>query len=222
MHYDPPPSEDDLHLWNNIETAPTGTFRMYTADQTGVQKNLTQHFNNSSLIKSKILKAINSDCHIEAMSLKIQIIDFWLRIYHENSQPTDKRERMFGPLLRQAFDLGMPKKLYDDLMEFNNSRVDAIHGFMIGCISYEKIMSESIRAIDLVKRTVEFVAKNSGTIVTHREHIAANPGAMILNINAFCADIDSLYFETPNPYQKIQTGKYPELTTINLIRESHN
>lgn len=197
MQNDPSPSEDDLQLWHAIETTPAGTWRMFTADQTGVQKNISQHFNNSTTIKYKISNAIKSECYIEAMSLKIQIIDFWLRIFHENSRPAEKRERMFGPLLRQAFDLGMPKKLYDDLLNFNDSRVDAIHGFMIGSISYEKIISESTRAIELVKRTVEFVVKNSGTIVTHRDQVAAGIGAMTINVDGFCAEIESRYFDPP-------------------------
>ena len=162
---------------------------MFTADKIGVQNYIQQHFKNSKEVKQRIQTAVTSNCQIEVISLRLQVIDYWLRLYLENSDPQIQRDREFGRLIRQARQVGLPSKIYDKLISFNNTRKDAIHGYIVGTTSYDEIEKEAIDCKDLLIETIIHVVQNSGVIVSSRNDLYANPGAITMNVAWFCQNL---------------------------------
>ncbi|HDS1791814.1 hypothetical protein NPS34_26980 [Pseudomonas putida] len=183
------PSADDLNLYRAVECSPPGSWRMFTADKIGVQNYIKQHFKNSKEVKTRIQIAVASNCQIEVISLRLQVIDYWLRLYLENSDPNIQREREFGRLIRQARQVGLPIHIYDKLVSFNNTRKDAIHGYIVGTTCYDEIKKEAIDCKNLLIETITYVVNNSGVIVTSRNDLYANPGAITMDVAWFCQNL---------------------------------
>lgn len=189
---DPPPSQTDLDLWQLVENEPEGTFRLYKADGVGTEERIQQHLSNSDELEKRLTHAVESKCVIEVISLRLQVIDFWLRMYYSNRAPKGSvREREFGRLIKQCFDLGMPESLYLRLKTFNARRVDAIHGYVVGSTSYDALVPVAEATERLLKDVVIFVVSHSGTVVTSRNQIAASPGAMVICVEAFCETVEA-------------------------------
>lgn len=187
----PPPSPADLELWHRIETEPEGTFRMFRADRVGTEQRIHQHLANFDELSFRIAQATEAGCVIEVISLRLQVMDFWLRVFFDNRAPRDlKRDREFGRLLRQCFDLGLPESLYVPLIAFNKQRIDAVHGYVIGSTSYEILEPVSADADRLLRDLVIFTVSNSGVVVVNRDEVVASPGAMVIQIEAFCEEVD--------------------------------
>jgi len=183
-------SPTDIELFSRVENSPIGTFKLFLAEGVGTEENIAQHLNNIDVVSEKILNAVNNKCFIELISLRLQVLDFWLRIYFYNiPENTEPREREFGRLIKQCFRLGLEKNIYDKLVTFNKHRVDAIHGFMIGTISYEKIEEVAIEADQLLRETIVFILENSGNVVSSREQLVDNPGAMTIHVSGFVHEI---------------------------------
>ena len=121
---------------------------------------------NRADLAVRIRHAKEHNCLIEVISLRIQYIDVWLRIFFENKPHTGEREREFGRLLRQCFELGLDKNLYDRLVQFNKERVKAIHGYLLGLIAYERLRDVVAESDGLAEALTEFVLINSGEVVT--------------------------------------------------------
>jgi hypothetical protein len=184
------PSEVDLELWHRVEAEPEGTFRLFRADRVGTEKRIQQHLSNLDEISSRINHAATSGCSIELISLRLQVIDFWLRVFFSNRAPADlAREREFGRLLRQCFDLGLPEPLYQRLNTFNKRRIDAIHGYIIGATSYETLNPIAADSDLLLREVIVFVVTNSGVVVHSRDELRASPGAMVIHVAGFCAEV---------------------------------
>jgi hypothetical protein len=188
---DPPPSAVDLELWHRIETEPEGTFRLFKADGVGTEERIQQHLSNYDEIASRIAHAVQSECLIEVVSLRLQVMDYWMRVYFSNrASEGQTREREFGRLLRQCLDLAMPQALYARLIDFNKKRIDAIHGYVVGNTSYSALRKVAADCESLLRDVVIFVVKNGGTVVTSRDHVCASPGAMVIHLAAFCAEVE--------------------------------
>jgi len=186
----PPPSAVDLELWHRVETEPEGTFRLFRADGVGTEERIQQHLLNFDELSSRINHAINSGCVIETISLRLQVMDFWMRVFFSNRAPASQtREREFGRLLKQCFDLGMPDVLYARLKAFNKQRIEAIHGYVIGCTSYDALEPVAIDSDRLLRDVVIFVVSNSGVAVRNRDDVCVSPGAMVIHLKNFCAEV---------------------------------
>ena len=184
------PSADDLQLYYKVENSPLGTWKMYLATGAGIEENIFQHIGNVVELRNRIYHAIEANCYIEVISIRLQIIDYWLRLFFSNKAATDqKREREFGRLLKQVLNLGLEKALYEQLLEFNRHRINAIHGYVIGTTSYETINKVAIESDQLLRACVEFVIRNSGVIVNSRDQLVANPGALTLHVEWYCKEI---------------------------------
>jgi hypothetical protein len=187
----PLPSPTDLELWHRIETEPEGTFRLFRADNVGTEERIQQHLLNIDELSARIAHAAVSGCVIEEISLRLQVIDFWLRVYFANrASVCEIREREFGRLLKQCLDLGLPEALYTKLKAFNKSRIDAIHGYVVGSASYEALQTVAGDSDRLLRDVVIFAVTNAGIVVRNRSDVAANPGAMVIHIVDFCAQVD--------------------------------
>jgi hypothetical protein len=186
----PAPSPVDLELWHRIETEPQGTFRLFRADGVGTEERIQQHLRNFDELSSRINHATAAGCVIEIISLRLQVIDFWLRVFFSNRAPSGQaREREFGRLLKQCFDLGLSDAIYRRLKAFNKQRIDAIHGYVVGSTSYDALKAVAVESDVLLRDVVVFVVSNSGVVVRDREEVCASPGAMVIHVQAFCTEV---------------------------------
>lgn len=188
----PEPSATDLELYERVEKSTPGTFKLFSAQDTGVEQRIQQHLSNLDEIQRRIRESVTAGCQIEAISIRLQVIDYWLRLYFANrSISTVKRRREFGGLLDQCRNLGLEATLCERLQQANLKRIDAIHGFVVGSIAYAELESVSAQFGQLVKDVVTFVVMNSGTEVTSREQLIASPGACVLHVDGFCQEVAS-------------------------------
>lgn len=185
------PSPTDLELFARVESAPPGTFRMFSAIGAGIEERIRQHLKNMDELHGLIGRSASGGFYVESISLRLQVVDYWLRIYLANQAPGTKRRREFGALLDHCLDAGLDRDIHDRLTAANLGRIDAIHGLVVGSISYEDLSTASEDWGHLVKDVVRFVTHNSGTIVTHRDQLAANPGACTLHVDDFCREVDA-------------------------------
>jgi hypothetical protein len=90
---------DDIR--KRVESAPVGTYRVYRGSDIGLDENsINTHLKNLDGIGQRIQAAIEAGFLIEALSLRLQIIDYWLRIYFRNKRAQgEERQRQFGRLL---------------------------------------------------------------------------------------------------------------------------
>lgn len=155
---------DTQDLISAIRNAPAGTFKLYRA--TEMEPEVEQSIQNKDELALRIRQARASNCLIEVVSLRLQYMDIWLRIYYENTPHQEERKQMFGPLLKQCLHQGLDKSLYDRIFKFNKDRVDAIHGYLVGKMKYDDLTTVVAESDGLSEELAEFVLMNSGEPVT--------------------------------------------------------
>ena len=147
---------------------------------------------NHADLAARIRHAKGQNCLIEVISLRIQYMDVWLRIYFENTPHSSAREREFGRLLRQCFEIGLAKTLYDRLVQFNKDRVKAIHGYLLGLIAYDGLRDVVAESDGLAEELTEFVLLNSGEAVTENfEKQHHNRGDAVYHVPNLLAQLRS-------------------------------
>src|SRR5688572_68533 len=149
---------------SNIQSAPLGTFKVFRATGVGIDSRSFDTFQtNQNEVAKRVRHALEVDCHIEAISLELQVMDYWLRLYFANKAPDPKRRRReIGGLLDQCRDLGLDTELYQELSAFNRRRIEVIHGFVIGRLAYEDVRAMTRDLGLLTGKLVIYVLENAG------------------------------------------------------------
>jgi len=183
-------NEDTASLIDAIRSAPPGTFKLFRA--TDEEPEVEQSMRNWDELSRRIQRARAANCLIEVVSLRMQYMDVWLRIFFENTPHTDKRRREFGRLLEQCFKLGLKKRIYDQIITFNRHRIAAIHGYMVGKTNYD-VIGHAVQDSDgLAEALCEFVLVSSGEIVDESFATTYHKrGDMIFNIPAMIGKLKS-------------------------------
>lgn len=183
-------SDSTFDLITNIRTSPPGTLKLYRATED--QPEVEQAMANRSNLAQRINHARQCSCFIEVISLRIQYMDMWLRVFFENTPHTEVRKKEFGALLKQCFNSGFEKNLYDRIHNFNQHRINAIHGYLVGTTNYGEISKTVDESDGLSEALAEYVLLNSGEIVTEefiKQH--HNRGDMVFHIPNLLQDLRS-------------------------------
>lgn len=104
-------------------------------------------------------KAYQSMYFLEAVSLRMLVLDFYLRAYivsrtEEPIEPYSKQDKMtFRPLVEKARKHGLPDDLAGRLVAFNERRVSGIHHYLLGRGSYQEI-GDAYRDADLLDEEI--------------------------------------------------------------------
>lgn len=157
-------SDQRMELLELIKNSPVGTYKLFRA--TEKDPDIERSFQNKNELSKRIETARSNGCFIEVISLRMQYMDLWLRVYFENIPNDCVREREFGRLLRQCFDLGLDKTLYDSISKFNKQRVNSVHGYLLGKVLYSELLAVVEESDGLSERLAQFVVINSGETVT--------------------------------------------------------
>lgn len=155
---------DTQSLLDAIRAEPAGTFKLFRATED--QPEVEQSMANRAELESRIRHARRENCLIEVVSLRLQYMDIWLRVYFANTPHQEARQQEFGRLLKQCLQLGLDKALYDRIYKFNKDRVKAIHGYLVGVMKYSDLAAVVAESDGLSELLVEFVLLNSGEPVT--------------------------------------------------------
>lgn len=138
---------------------------------------------NQAELDARIRHAKASNCLIEVISLRLQYLDLWLRIFFENTPHQEARQREFGRLLKQCLTQGLDKTLYDRIHKFNGHRVKVMHGYLIGLTTYQEIGAVTEESEGLSEAVAEFVLLNSGEVVTDEfQNQHHNRGDAVYNV----------------------------------------
>ncbi|WP_122222496.1 hypothetical protein [Pseudomonas syringae group genomosp. 3] len=185
------PSQDDLELFRRVETDEVGTWRLLHGGKSGAKEDIGQHLQAIDEITIRIAHAASKECYIELISLRLQVMDYWLRLYVENVDQKVTRYREFGRLVEQAKSMGFSLDIVGDLKRFNDVRIGAIHGFMVGKTSYDEIKSAATASQKLLVEVVIFVIHNTGVVLNSRDQLAADVGSYVIHVKDFCAEVTS-------------------------------
>jgi len=139
---------------------------------------------NSYDIHDRHRHALDSDCFIEAIAIRVQHIELWLRMYwvRENSgggvySPQDKRT--FGVIINECAAIGLPQDLEKDLRAFNDVRIDAVHKYLLGDTDYQQLKAAAVAFEQLDSRTVDFVMSKISRPATVND-LMAGRGAIVM------------------------------------------
>lgn len=156
--------QSTAQLIDAIKSSPPGTFKLFRATEENPE--VEQSIANRQDLALRVRHARDSGCLIEVISLRLQYMDIWLRVYYENTPHSEKREREFGRLLKQCLKQGLRKDLFEKIHQFNRDRVKAIHGYLVGLIAYDQLDNVIKESDGLSEDLTEFVLLNSGEAVT--------------------------------------------------------
>jgi hypothetical protein len=174
-----------------VAIAPNGTYKLYHGSDIGHDEDsINTHLSNLQNISEKIQKAIDSEFYIEALSLRLQIVDFWLRVFYRNKRNIgEQRQREFGRLIDQCKKLGMDQPLVTRLKDFNTHRVNAIHGYVIGKTTYENLAPVVTESKALSSECIAWILENCGEVIDSMEGKTFEVGDMVLNWQAQIAQL---------------------------------
>lgn len=120
---------------------------------------------NAMMVRAE--RAFHLGCYIETMSLFIQHMELWLRIYRAAKLglrtvygPNDKMT--FGRLVEECAKLDFDVELIKLLRNFNLYRNRVVHAFVVGHTDYEFMRVISARYSPLPPRIGEFVRQTVG------------------------------------------------------------
>jgi hypothetical protein len=181
-----------MNDWNNlletIRSEPEGTLKLFRA--TEEQPEVEQAMANHAELDRRVRHAKQSHCLIEVISLRLQYMDIWLRVYFENTPHQETRQQEFGRLLKQCLKQGLDKTLYDRIYKFNKDRVKAIHGYLVGVMKYDDLGAVIAESDGLSELLAEFVLTNSGEpVTTGFEGQYSNRGDMVYHIPRTLAEL---------------------------------
>jgi hypothetical protein len=153
------------------QLSPAGTFKSLPNVLTIGVKNVDGFFAN--LIEGAEIsqKAFENGSYIETISLRLQHIELYLRMYvvFKNKKgkildaETDKRT--FGNYVNDCEQLGFDSSLILELKDFNNYRVKAIHKYILGEIRYSDLKDVCVQTHGLDARIRQYVIDEVGTVI---------------------------------------------------------
>lgn len=122
---------------------------------------------NLDEIAARTEYAIKQGCYVEAISLRMQQLEFWLRLFYVAANrkgkvfaPEDKRT--FGTIVNDCALLGFEPELIVGLREFNNRRIDAIHKYVLGAIDYDELQRVCEQSVRLPEQICKYVGRQIG------------------------------------------------------------
>lgn len=186
------PDNTNDEIAHAVSSAPMGTYKLYHGTGTGVENNILTHQGNMREIGYRINYAKSVNCQIEVISIRLQIIDYWLRIFFVNkANDTEQREREFGRLLQQCNRLGLSDELFTELQVFNKHRINTIHGYVVGFTSYEELVKIASNSESLSAKVITFVLLNCGEVITKFDGYF-NVGDQIINVSAYIQQLQDI------------------------------
>lgn len=145
---------------------------------------LVQSMENLNIIVERAKSALANKFFIEFISLKIQYLEYYLKIYwvskNPNNEVLDENSRkFFGTLINECKSYGFDATIISKVEDFNSSRVDAIHKFLMGGTSESELDTICNQYSKLGNEVKDFVIKDCGDFIEDVSKIPQEVGTMI-------------------------------------------
>jgi hypothetical protein len=158
-----------------VRLSPVGTFGTAPNALTLGVTDLSQFVYNFREGPERSKKAFEAGCYMEVLSLRLQHIELWLRMFwvvrnkgRRIFESTDKRS--FGVILKDCADIGLEPDLCARLERFNQSRINAIHKYLLGATDYDAMKDTCVENKGLDVDVQKWVMKEIGVPwVAHNE-----------------------------------------------------
>ena len=118
-------------------------------------------YENLGFILGYAEHAYESPFALEAVSLRVLLLDFMLRCYvvqktGESIEPySDEDKKTFGQSIGRAKRHGLPADIVEDLWKFNKKRNARVHHFVLGRTTYQEIADSYREADGLFERIAD-------------------------------------------------------------------
>ena len=130
-------------------------------------KNPAIFFANLLKGAEKSNNAFDQGFYIETISLRLQYMEIFLRMYvvaknKSGKVIADTDKRTFGNYINECSQLGFDATLIKELKDFNDMRIIAIHKFLIGDSSYEdfEVVCKATKGLDM--KIIKYVGGEIG------------------------------------------------------------
>ena len=126
--------------------------------------NSGQAVSNVGELIARAERAYELGCYIEAMSLRLQQMELWLRIFQLAKNGGGKLfaaddKRTFGQIIADCERIGFDAELVRLMRAFNLHRTRAIHKFILGATDYEHLRVICARYSALPAQVGEFTRR---------------------------------------------------------------
>ncbi len=140
---------------------------------------------NLSILVDRAKSALENEYFIEFISLKIQYIEFFLKIFWVTKNPSnavlDENDRKyFGTIIYDCEVFGFDKNIISNIKDFNDSRIKAIHKYLMGGTTEEELKIISLTHSKLGNEIYEYVIKECGEIINDFSSIPQDVGTIFV------------------------------------------
>jgi hypothetical protein len=147
--------------------------------------NFERAIENQSIIIERAKSARTNEFYIEFISLKIQYLEFYLKIYWVSKHPNNKvfsesDQMFFGTLIKQCLEFGFDPKLGKTLFQFNKERRKAIHQFMMGATGEEELKLVCEKYSKLGNVVYNYVIDECGVLLADVSEIPNDVGSLVI------------------------------------------
>jgi len=141
---------------------------------------------NLSIIVDRAKSALENNFFIEFISLKIQYLEYFLKIYWVTKNPENKlldvnEIKYFGTLINECKSFGFNSDLIDKIDGFNSERIKAIHKFLMGGTTEAELKVICEKYSKLGNELYEYVINECGEFIEEVEKIPKAIGSMIIS-----------------------------------------
>lgn len=140
---------------------------------------------NLSIIVARAKSALENKFFIEFISLKIQYLEYFLKIYWVSKNPDNEildenSRKFFGTLINECKIYGFKPELIDKINKFNIERVKAIHKFLMGGVTESELEVVCNENSKLGNELYNYVLDECGEFIDDIENIPKDVGSMII------------------------------------------
>jgi len=146
----------------------------------------TKSLENLSIIVERAKSALANNFYIEFISLKIQYLEYFLKIYWVSKNPDNEildesNRKFFGTLIKECKDYGFDPVLIDKIGSFNSERVNAIHKFLMGGTTESELKLVCEKNSKLGNELYNYVLDECGEFIADVEKIPTEIGSMVIS-----------------------------------------
>jgi len=150
-----------------VRLSPKGSFKLLPNAFTIGITNLEKSLKNAEESNVKMKEALEKEFYLEVISLGLQKIDFWLRMFWVAKNKKGKifsREdkKTFGMILFDCKKMGFDEGLFTEFKEFNDTRINGIHKYLLGETDYDSLKEVGTKVGGLIKKVSEYIGNKIG------------------------------------------------------------
>ncbi|MHA8100881.1 hypothetical protein PQG46_03495 [Aquirufa nivalisilvae] len=145
--------------------------------------NAQKAIENLSKIVDRAKIALKNEFYIEFISLKIQYIEFYLKIFWVTKNPTNSvidqnDKKFFGTIIKDCEDLGFDSNIIANIKDFNETRSRAIHKYIMGGTDEQELKTISLKHSKLGNTVYEYVINECGEKIEDLSNIPQDVGTI--------------------------------------------